>query len=230
MTKQATLGLGTVTLGVIVALAAVLLFASAAFAAGSISGSTQTIAAGGAATVTISETPVAGLGNWQIDAAVPAATLGVPTCVNIIAGGGCNIVSGNIVRFAGADGSNTGLTGTQTIGTISVTATAALTTGCAPIVLTATHFQDQLGADIASPTITNGQVCIAVATNSPSPTASASASASASPTATAATLPTTGGPLGNSSSISLSWLLGAAGLFVIAGGAWTLARARREEN
>src|SRR5450759_2887660 len=176
MTKQATLGLSTITLGVIVALAAVLLFASAAFAAGSISGSTQTIAVGGAATVTITETPVTGLGNWQIDAAVPAATLGVPTCVNVIAGGGCNVVSGNIVRFAGADGSATGLTGTHTVGTISVTATAALTTGCANIVLTATHFEDGTGTAIANPTITNGQVCIAAVTNSPSPSPTASAS------------------------------------------------------
>jgi hypothetical protein len=229
MTKQATLGLGTVTLGVIVALAAVLLFASAAFAAGSISGSTATIAPGGAATVTITETPVSGLGNWQIDAAVPAATLGVPTCVNVIAGGGCSVVSGNVVRFAGADGTATGLTGTQTVGTISVTATAALTTGCANIVLTATHFEDALGATpVSSTAITNGQVCIAVVTSSPS--ASPTTAVTASPSPTPATLPITGGPLGDSSSMSLGWLLGAAGLIVVAGGAWTLARARREEN
>jgi hypothetical protein len=228
MTKQATLGLGTVTLGVIVALAALLLFASAAFAAGTISGSTETIAAGGAATVTISETSPTGLGNWQLDAAVPAATLGVPTCVNVIAGGACSIVAGNTVRFAGADGSATGITGPQTVGTIAVTATTSLTTGCANIVITATHFEDGTGTPIASPTITNGQVCIAAATNSPSPSPSASVTASASPTAKA--LPASGGPPGDSSSISLAWLLGAAGLMVVAGGAWTLARARREEN
>ena len=229
MTKQATLGLGTVTVGVIAALAALLLFASAAFAAGTISGSTDTIAAGGAATVTITETSPTGLGNWQFDAAVPAATLGVPTCVNVIAGGACSIVAGNVVRFAGADGSATGITGTQTVGTIAVTATTALTTGCANIVITATHFEDGTGTVIASPTITNGQVCIAAATNSPSPSPTpGAATASASPTAKA--LPASGGPLGDSSSISLGWLLGAAGLIVVAGGAWTLARARREEN
>ena len=226
MTKQATLGLGTVTVGVIAALAALLLFASAAFAAGSISGSTETIAAGGAATVTITESTPTGLGNWQFDAAVPAATLGVPTCVNVIAGGGCSIVSGNIVRFAGADGSATGVTGSNTVGTISVTATTTLTTGCADIVLTATHFEDGTGTAIASPTITNGKVCIAAATNSPAPTATPGPTASPSPK----TVPNTGGPLGDSSSISLGWLLAAAGLFVVAGGAWTLARARREEN
>jgi hypothetical protein len=224
MAKKARLGLGTVTVGVIAALAALLLFASAAFAAGSISGSTETIAAGGAATVTITESTPTGLGNWQIDAAVPAATLGVPTCVNVIAGGGCSIVSGNIVRFAGADGSATGVTGSNTVGTISVTATAALTTGCADIVLTGTHFEDGTGTAIASPTITNGKVCIAAATAAPT------AAPTAAATATPKTVPNTGGPLGDSSSISLGWLLAAAGLFVVAGGAWTLARARREEN
>jgi hypothetical protein len=222
MTKHTTLGLGTVTLGVIVALAALLLFASTALAAGSISGSTQNIAAGGTATVTITETSPTGLGNWLIDAAVDAGKLGVPTCTNVIAGGTCNVVSGNVVRFAGADGSATGITGTQTVGTITVTATAALTTGCSDIALTITAFEDGTGTAIASPTVTNGQVCIAVVTNSPSP--------SASPVVTAKTVPATGGPAGDSSSISLSLLLGAAGLIVVAGGAWTVARARREEN
>lgn len=228
MTKQTTLGLGTVTLGVIVALAALLLFASTALAAGTISGSTQNIAAGGTATVTITETSPTGLGNWLIDAAVDAGDLGVPTCTNVIPGGTCNIVSGNVVRFAGADGTATGITGTQTVGTITVTATAALTTGCSDIPLTITAFEDGTGTAIASPTVTAGRVCIAEATAIPSSTVVASTAAS--PTATVKALPATGGPAGESSSTSLSLLLGAAGLAIVAGGAWTVARARREEN
>jgi len=229
MTKQTTLGLGTVTLGVIVALAALLLFASTALAAGSISGDTQNIAVGGTATVTITETSPTGVGNWQIDATVDAGKLGTPTCTNVIGGAsGCSIVTGNVVRFAGFEGSATGITGTQTVGTITVTGVATFTTGCSDIPLTITAFQDGTGTDIPSPTVTAGKVCIAAATATPAPTASPTAAASA--TATAKALPATGGPAGDSSGISLSLLLGAAGLVIVAGGAWTVARARREEN
>ncbi|MEO8458037.1 MAG: hypothetical protein ABI559_09510 [Chloroflexota bacterium] len=222
MTKQTTLGLGTITVGVVVALAALLLFASSAFAAGTISGTTENVAAGGTATVTFSESSPTGLGNWQFDITVDAAKLGVPTCANVIPGGGCNIVSGNVVRFAGADGSATGLTGNQTIGTITVTAAAALTTGCSDLTIAATHFEDGTGTAIPTPTITNGKVCIeaaATATATPAP-----GSATASPTPKA--LPQTGGPAGDTS--DLTWLVAAAGLVIVAAGAWTMSRSRKD--
>jgi hypothetical protein len=225
MTKQITQGLGGVTLAVIVAAAALLLFASSAFAAGTVSGDTQTVAAGGAATVTITGAAASGsgIGNWTIDVTVDAAKLGVATCLPVNPAGDCNVLTGNVVRFSGSAGSDTGLVGSQTFGTISVTATSGLAAGdCSTLTMAITKFQDGVGADLA-PTITNGKVCVAAAaTNSPSPTAS--------PTATVKALPATGGPTGDSSSISLSLLLGAAGLIVVAGGAWTVARARREEN
>lgn len=221
MTKQTTLGLGTITLGVIVALAALLLFASTALAAGSISGSTENIAAGGTATVTFTETSPTGVGNWQIDVAVDAAKLGLPTCVNTIGGAsGCNVITGNVVRFAGFEGSATGLTGTQTFGTITVTATAALTSGCSDLAITVGAFEDGTGTAIASPTVTNGKVCIAAATGSPT--------ASATPVVTAAAPPKTGGQPADSS-FQLGWLAAAAGLLIVVGaGAWTLARARED--
>jgi hypothetical protein len=230
MTKQITQGLGGVTLAVIVAVAALMLFASSAFAAGTLSGDTQTIAAGGTAHVTITGAAASGsgIGNWTVDVTVDAAKLGTAACSPVNPAGDCNVLTGNVVRFSGAAGSDTGLAGAQTFGTVDVTATAALAAGqCSTLTMTISKFQDGAGADL-NPTITNGQVCIAAAaTNSPTP----SASPVVTPKANPVVLPPGGGPLGDSSSNSLSWLLlGAAGLIVIAGGAWTVARARREEN
>jgi hypothetical protein len=222
MTKQITQGLGGVTLAVIVAAAALLLFASSAFAAGTLSGDTQTVAPGGAAHVTITGAAASGsgIGNWTVDVTVDAAKLGVAACTPVNPAGDCNVLTGNVVRFSGAAGSDTGLVGTQTFGTVDVTATSALAAGdCSTLTMTITKFQDGAGADL-NPTITNGKVCVEAATAAPT----------ASPVVTPKVVPAGGGPLGDSSSNSLSWLLGAAGLIVVAGGAWTLARARREEN
>ncbi len=48
------------------------------------------------------------------------------------------------------------------------------------------------------------------------------------PTATPADLPPTGGTPGVSSTSYMAWLLAATGMAVVAGGAWALASARRE--
>jgi hypothetical protein len=222
MTKQITQGLGGITLVVIVAVAALLLFASTALAAGSVSGDTATVAAGGAATVTIKGTAGTGhgIGNWTVDVAVDAGKLGVPTCTSVASGGACNVISGNVVRFAGADGSASGLTGDVTIGTIAVTAGASLTAGtCSDLTITVSAFDDE-GGNALSPTATNGKVCVAAPTASPSP------APATSPVPTA--FPNTGGTPGDSSISTLTWLLVAAGLIVVSGGAWALSRARRE--
>lgn len=219
MTKQITQGLGGITLAVIVAAAALLLFATSAFAAGTLGGDTQTVAAGGTAHVTISGAAAAGsgIGNWTIDVTVDAAKLGTAACTPINQAGDCNVLSGNVVRFSGAAGSEAGLTGTQTFGTVDVTATAALTAGnCSDLTIAFSKFQDGAGADLG-PTVTNGKVCIeAAATNSPTPVV------------TAKVVPSTGGPPSDSS-FQLGWLAAAAGaLIVVAAGAWTFARARED--
>lgn len=222
MTKQITQGLGGVTLGVIVAVTALLLLAGTALAAGSVSGSSETVAAGGNATVTITATAGSGhgIGNWTIDVAVDAGDLGTPTCTNVIAGGSCNVISGNVVRFAGADGSASGLTGDQTVGTIAVTAGSGLAAGdCSDLTITVSSFDDE-GGNALNPSPTNGKVCVAAATATPAPTAS--------PTPKPSTLPNTGGNPGSGPSSAMTWLLVAAGLVVVSGGAWALSRARRE--
>lgn len=222
MTKQITQGLGGITLAVMVAAAGLLLFASTALAAGTVSGDTQTVAAGGAATVNIKGNAGApnGIGSVTINVTVDGTKLGVPTCVGA-ANFVCNVVSGNVVRFTGGTGTTTGLTGDVAIGTISVTAGSGLAAGtCSDLVVVAAEFNDQNGAPLG-PTAANGKVCVAAAATTAAPTAA--------PT-TAAALPVTGGPIdGNSTGSSmLTWLLVAAGLVVVSGGAWAVSRARRE--
>ncbi len=70
-------------------------------------------------------------------------------------------------------------------------------------------FEDQDGVAIVSPTIVDGEICVAAAaTDSPTPIPAAEA------------LPQTGGASGASSANSMAWwLLAAAGLSVVAGGA-----------
>ncbi len=219
MTKQLTQGLGGITLVVIAAAAALLLFASTALAAGTVVGETKTVAAGGQAVVKVQATNASGgIGSWTIDVAVPAGTLGTPTCANLASGGDCNVIGNNTVRFAGSVGSASGLTGTVDIGTVTVTAGSSLAAGqCADLVITAGELNDQLGAAI-NPTVTNGKVCVQAAATSPAVT----------PSPTAAQLPSTGGPTDSSGPSSLVWLLAAAGLIVVSSAAWALSRARRE--
>jgi hypothetical protein len=244
--KRTKLGLGATTAGVLVALAALLVLAGTALAAAGPTGASAaltspTAAADGSATVTLTMTAPSGsaVGNWAFDVGYTAADYtGAPTCTGSV--GDCNVNPGGsagIVRFAGF---GSALTGTTTVGQI-VFKTSLTNGACSNLTLAiaaaaGSTFQDSPnGNDFTNPAFTVGKVCaVPAVTNSPSPSpssaASSTASPKASPTVTPASVPNSGGPLGSSSSISLAWLLGAAGLFVVAGGAWTLARARREEN
>ncbi len=220
MTRQMKLGLGATTAGVLVALASLLVLTGMVFAvSGASAALTQATAdANGNATVTLTMTAPSGsgVGNWAFDVGYTAADYpAAPTCA--ASQGSCTVNPAGapgIVRFAGFA---SGLTGTTTVG--QVVFKTSLTNGaCSNLTLAiaaapGSTFQDGTGTDFTSPTFTPGKVC-----------------AEAAPTATAKALPASGGPAGDSSSISLAWLLGAAGLIVVAGGAWTLARARREEN
>jgi hypothetical protein len=230
MTKQMKLGLGATTAGVLVALASLLVLTGIVFAVTGASAavSQPTADATGNATATLTMTAPTGsaVGNWAFDVGYTAADyVGAPTCTT--SQGDCAVNptgSPGVVRFGGFA---SGLSGTTTVGTIVFKTNLTTAGACSNLTLaiaaaSGSKFQDATATDFDSPTFTAGKVCVAAVTNSPSP--------SASPVVTAKTVPATGGPAGDSSSISLSLLLGAAGLVVVAGGAWTVARARREEN
>ena len=82
---------------------------------------------------------------------------------------------------------------------------------------------------------TNGAITIVQATPTPSPAPATptptggTATATATRTATPGALPQTGASVGDDGSVgSLTWLLAASGLVIVASGAWAVARARRE--
>jgi hypothetical protein len=146
-------------------------------------------------------------------------TLVTPTsCTS--AKGACNVTfASDTVRINGADTS--GISGTDTIvGTI--TFHAGGTTGTANLTPTITSLTDT-DTNPLTVTPTAGQIVIAAAT--PSPTPAPTEAATASPTNTPKALPQTGGPVSDGSSVT--WLIAAAGLVVVAAGAWTVARARK---
>lgn len=219
MTRQLTRGLGGVTIAVLAVVAGLLLLSSTALATGTVTGESKTVAAGTQTTVAITgNAGTGGIGSVIIDVSVDGTKLGTPTCqaaANFV----CNVLGTGVARFTGGTGDPAGLTGNVSIGTITVTPTAALTAGqCTPVTVVASEFNDGAGAPL-NPTASNGQVCIQAAATTAAPT-------------TAAALPSTGGsPVdGNPTSASgmLTWLLVAAGLVVVSGGAWAVSRARRE--
>lgn len=227
MTKQMKLGLSGTAFGVIVAVVSLAVLAGAALAAGTASVSSPTAAADGTAVVVLSAAAPtgSGIGNWAFDVGYDASKYtGAPTCT--ATKGDCTVNPGGaagIVRFAGFEGGS-GLQGTAELG--KVTFKANLAAGaCSDITLAiaaaaGSQFADASGTDFASPTFTGGKVC-AAATAAPT---------TAAPTATPKTLPVTGGPADGPASASgmLTWLLVAAGLVVVSGGAWAVSRARRE--
>jgi hypothetical protein len=225
------LGLSATTAGVLVALASLLVLTGMVLAVSGASAalSTGTADSTGAATVNLSMTAPSGsgVGNWAFDVGYTAADYtGAPTCTT--SQGDCTVNPAGapgIVRFAGFA---SGLTGTTAVGSINFVTNK--TSGCSNLTLAiaaaaGSAFQDANGADFDAPTFTAGSVC-AAATAAPT-AAPTTAGASASPTKTPAALPQTGGPAGDSS-FQLGWLLAIAGLVVVAGGAWTLAR--REDS
>lgn len=242
MSKQTTLGLFTVTAGVAAALVALLMFAGQVFAAGSVSVSdAEAPAGGGSATVTVTGTAGAGagIGNYTVSVSFdPLDYTGAPTCTSNAAGS-CQVNPGGtsgIVRFAGASGDPAGLTGDVSLGTITFTTGSAFT-GCSSLSVDATtapnRFDNQDGNPLG-PTVSGGEVCAATApTASPTPapgtaTPTGGATATATRTATPAGLPQTGGNPMTDTGSTMAWLLAVSGLMIVAGGAWAVARARRE--
>ncbi len=227
MLKNISLGLGTGTISVAVALIALLVVAGTAFAAGDITVGSDTVDnTGDEASVDVSAAAPdgSGIGNWEFEITYDPADLGTPVCTPIQGGTGCEVNPGGatgIIRVAGSTGIVAGLEGTVVL--VSITADAGVDAGeCSDLTISlVTSFQDGDGEDFDSPALGAGEICVeAEAEETDAPTDA--------PTATPASVPQTGGAPGASSANSMAWLLAAAGLTVVAGGAWVLARAGRE--
>ena len=174
-----------------------------------------TVEPGGEVTISVTATADE-LGSYRVDVGYDSTLVTATECTS--AEGECSIdaVASDTVRMNGS--SLSGITGTDTqLGTITFVSvgplgTAALTVDTSTLVVTDTDNEP------LTVTPTDGVITIVAAT--PAPTAS--------PTATPAAVPETGGAPGASGANSMAWLLAATGLAVVAGGAWVLARACRE--
>jgi hypothetical protein len=206
-------------LALLVAWFAVVGGAHAADGAVAISPASQTVAPGGTVSVNVSATaPAANLGAWDLNVTYDPAVLSFTTCDSDISTS-CTGSQGTI-RIAGAATSQAGLTGTQNLGTLHFNVVGAAGTS-STLGITITDFADG-PANSVTPATTNGSVTVAAPTPTPSP------APTASPTPVPSTLPQTGGNPSNGSSSAVTWLLVAAGLVVVSGGAWAVSRARRE--
>lgn len=172
-----------------------------------------TVAPGGTVTINLTAT-VDDLGAYGVNVEYDSTLVTATECTSNH--GVCSIdtVATDTVRINGS--SAAGIDGTDVVlGTITFLAgstegTAALTVDADELTLS-----DSEGTTLTV-TATNGAITIAVpaATASPSPTPGA--------------VPATGGTPGTSSANSMAWLLAATGLAIVAGGAWVLSRAGRE--
>ncbi len=199
--------------------AAFLLVSSASANPATVSASADpaSIEAGGTTTVTISVTPegseaVGGVVyNVTYNEAELTATGCTPaaTCNTALAAGTVGLVAGP---------STSGLSGD--VGTVIFEAVDGFT-GTADVgveIVNDVDCADTLGATIVCTTTCTSITVGAAPTDAPTD----------APTATPGDLPPTGGTPGASSTSYMAWLLAATGMAVVAGGAWSLARARRE--
>ena len=179
-----------------------------------------TVAPGGTVTINVTGT-VDSLGAYRVDVQYDSTLVTATECTS--AHGVCSIdvQADNTVRLNGSI-SPPGLSGDDAVlGTI--TFLAGSTEGEADLTVDTTTLvvADDEGNDL-SVTPTNGSITIATPTATPVP------SVTAAPTATPGTLPQTGGAPADNGISTMIWLLAATGLVVVAGGAWALARAGRE--
>ncbi len=170
-----------------------------------------------AGTVTIDVTTTAdGLATYRVDVKYDSTLVTATECTSVHGVCSIDVIASDTVRLNGSKVS--GITGSDVVlGTITFLAgstegTAALTVDSDTQVL-ADNTDESATLTV---TATNGAITIAVP------------AATDAPTATPGAVPATGGTPGTSSVNSMAWLLAAAGLTVVAGGAWVLARAGRE--
>lgn len=153
------------------------------------------------------------LGSYRVDVGYDSTLVTATECTS--SNGVCSIdvVASDTVRI---NGSNlAGITGDDVVlGTI--TFLAGSSEGVADLnVDAATQVLSDTVGDTLTVTATDGAITIATAPTD-------------APTATPGAPPATGGAPSASSTNSLAWLLAASGLAIVAGGAWVLARAGRE--
>jgi len=187
----------------------------------SVDPSSQNVAPDGSASVSImAEAPDGNLGAWDVTVSYDTAVLEFTGCDTDISTS-CAGSQGSI-QIAGIAISAAGIEGTVNIGTINFDAIGD-DGDSSDITISVTDYADA-GANPVTPTVNDGEITIAEPTEAPTD------APTEAPTATAGSLPDTGaGDIGGSSSTStMTWVLAAAGLMIVAGGAWAVARARRE--
>ncbi|HEY5625405.1 MAG TPA: hypothetical protein VIT93_02840, partial [Dehalococcoidia bacterium] len=155
------------------------------------------------------------LGAYRVDVQYDSTLVTAKECKSTYGQCSIDVIGANTVRINGVDATLTGWTGDLVLGSITFDAgttegTAALTVDASTLVVSS------VDEETLSVTPANGSIKIEAA------------AATDAPTATPGDLPDTGGSAGTTSTSSLAWLLAAAGLAVVAGGAWVLARAGRE--
>ncbi len=169
-----------------------------------------TVAPAGTVWISVTAT-VDGLGAYGVNVEYDSTLVTATECTSNHGVCSIDVVATDTVRI---NGSNlAGITGDDVVlGTI--TFLAGSTEGTAALTADVDTLSDIEGTTLTV-TPTDGAITIAVP-------------ATASPTPTPAAVPATGGAPGTSSANSMAWLLAAAGLAVVAGGAWVLSRAGRE--
>jgi len=214
-------GWTAVAAAAILATVAALAFVGIAQAAPSVSDLTvgsATVAPAGTVTIDVTTTSD-GLGTYRVDVQYDSTLVTATECTSVY--GVCSIdtIASDTVRLNGSWVA--GITGDDVVlGTITFLAgstegTAALTVDASTQVLA----DDTDATAPLTVTATNGAITIAVpATDAPTD----------APTPTPGAVPATGGTPDTSSANSMAWLLAATGLAIVAGGAWVLARAGRE--
>ena len=177
-----------------------------------------TVEPGGTVTISLTGT-VDELGSYRVDVGYDSTLDTATECTSSKGVCSIDVIANDTVRLNGSDLG--GITGDDVVlGTITFLAgpnegVADLTVDTSTMVLS-----DTVG-DTLTVTPTAGAITIAVATETEAP-------ADETATTAPAAVPQTGGAPGTSSANSMAWLLAAAGLTVVAGGAWVLSRAGRE--
>jgi len=173
-----------------------------------------TVAPGESVTVELTAT-VENMGSFSFDFEFDATELEVTACTSGFGVCTMGLVSQIHMNGATSDPQN-GTTGDVVLGTITFKALGADGTTVDVTSDATTQFiSDEVG-DLLTISTPAGVITIAAPV------------ATASPTATPAAVPQTGGAPGTSSANSMAWLLAAAGLVVVAGGAWAVTRVSRE--
>jgi hypothetical protein len=189
-------------------------------AGGAVSTPSMTVAPGATFEVDVVATaPTGNLGAWDVTVAYDTAVLDV-TSTDPGASLDCADNNGTL-QMAGTAPTLAGFSGDTVICTITFEAVGA-DGDTSALTVTVTSFGDADANDV-TPTVSSGTITLAEPTPSPSP-APGTATATASPAAP----PPTGGAVGDDGSSTMTWALVAAGLAIVAGGAWAVARARRE--